>query len=175
MIESWTRFTMRSRIVLDSCDHSQLAFSNRRESHGSRSTDRRMTAHSSPSGNLSRSDLRSQHTSQRQPCRKAGPDLTTPQHIRFRNSQAYFQSAAYSCSNSAQASSPRFPRGPSCTRARTALCLVLQYGQRTAGSVWDSGSASSLSSCFRSISPSRRKSLPSFISKSNAKKQGSAR
>jgi hypothetical protein len=74
---------------LESSDRSARAPLNIRASNDSRSTERRKTARSIPSGNPSRLTIRSQRTGQPQTIRKAGFDPTTL-HIQLCNSQVDF-------------------------------------------------------------------------------------
>ena len=103
---------------LESADRSARPFLNIRASSDSRSTERRKTARSIPSGNPSRLTIRSQRTGRPQAFHKAGFDPTTP-HTQSRNSQIDFQ-PAYSCSISAHARShPCQPGAGSLWRSRS--------------------------------------------------------
>ena len=99
-------------------DPSGRVSSNIHASHGSRSTERRKTARSIPSGNPNRSTIHNQRTGLQQAFHKAGFDPTTP-HTQSRNSQIDFQ-PAYSCSISAHARShPCQPGAGSLWRSRS--------------------------------------------------------
>jgi hypothetical protein len=100
-----------SQLGLHPGDRPERASLHRHVLHGSRSTDRRMLAHCIPASNPSRPKFRSQHIWRRHFSHKAGFDLTTTLHIRSRNSQVVFHAGAYSCSNSAQASSQQCQPG----------------------------------------------------------------